>query len=62
VDHLIHTLVKKMLPTYEDYHKWQRLGMQGLNLANKHWKEILMRAPETPLDWIKEINKSHVEI
>ena len=62
MDHLIHTLVKEMLPTYEDRHKRQRLGMQGLNLADKRRKEILTRAPETPLDRIKEIDKSHFEI
>jgi hypothetical protein len=36
--------------------------MQGLNLADKRRKEILTRAPETPLDRIKEIDKSHFEI
>jgi hypothetical protein len=51
-----------MLPTYEDRHKRQKLGMQGPDLAEKRRKQILARAPETPLDRIKEIDKSHFEI
>ena len=62
MDHLIHALVKDMLPTYEDCHKWQMLGMQGPNLAEKCRKEILACAPETPLEQIKEINKSRFEV
>jgi hypothetical protein len=56
VDHLIHALVKDMLPTYQDCHKRQMLGMQGPNLAEKRQKEILARAPETPLEQIKDID------
>ena len=50
MDHLIHTLMKEMLPIYEDRHKQQKLRMQGLNLAEKHQKEILECALETPLE------------
>ncbi len=56
MDHLIHALVKDMLPAYEDRHKRQKLGMQGPNLAEKRQKDILACAPETPLDKIKEID------
>jgi hypothetical protein len=62
VDHLIHTLVKDMLPSYEDRHKRQKLGMQGPDLAEKRRKDILARAPETPLDRIKEIDQSRFEV
>ncbi len=62
VDHLIHALVKDMLPAYEDRHKRQKLGMQGPNLAEKRRKDILARAPETPLDKIKEIDRSRFEV
>jgi hypothetical protein len=62
VDHLIHTLVKEMLPTYEDRHKRQQLGMQGPDLAEKRRKQILKRVPETPLDRIKKIDDSRFEI
>ena len=51
--------MKDMLPTYENHHKRQKLGMQGSNLAEKCWKDILARAPETPLDQIKKIDESH---
>ena len=62
MDHLILALVKDMLPTYEDCHKWQMLGMQGPNLAEKRQKTILAHAPETPLEQIKEINESHFKV
>ena len=35
MDHLIHMLVKEMLPTYKNHHKWQKLEMQSPNLAEK---------------------------
>ena len=59
---MIHTLVNEMLPTYEDHHKRQKLRMQGPDLAEKCWKQILAHTPETLLNWIKEIDKSHFEI
>jgi hypothetical protein len=62
VDHLIHALVKDMLPSYEDRHKRQKLGMQGPDLAEKRRKQIIARAPETPQDRIKEIDRSRFEI
>jgi hypothetical protein len=62
VDHLIHALVNDMLPAYEERHKRQMLGMQGPDLAEKRRKEILARAPETPLEWIKEIGQSRFEV
>ena len=62
VDHLIHTLVNKMLPIYEDRHKRQKLRMQGPNLAEKRRKDILARAPETPLERIKEIAESRFKV
>jgi hypothetical protein len=51
-----------MLPSYEDRHKRQMLGMQGPNLAEKRRKDILARAPETPLEAIKEIAQSRFEV
>ena len=62
MDHLIHTLVNEMLPTYEDRHKQQKLEMQGPNLAEKRQKDILARAPETSLEQIKEIAESRFEV
>src|SRR6266849_4579524 len=54
VDHLIHALVKDMIPSYEDRHKQQKLGMQGPNLAEKHQKDILARASETTQERIQQ--------
>lgn len=51
-----------MLPSYEDRHKRQMLGMQGPDLAEKRRKQILARAPETPLEQIKEIDRSRFEV
>ena len=62
MDHLIHALVKNMLPSYEDRHKWQMLGMQGPNLAEKRWKEILAHAPKIPLEQIKDVGQSHFKV
>jgi hypothetical protein len=38
------------------------LGMQGPDLAEKRRKQILARAPETPLERIKEIDESRFEV
>jgi hypothetical protein len=62
VDQMIHALVKDMLFTYQDRHKWQMLGMQGANLAEKRRKEIIAHAPEIPLERIKEIDQSRFEV
>src|SRR5260370_36469843 len=62
VDHLIHALVKDMIPSYEDHHKRQKLGMQGPNLAEKRRKDILARAPETTQEQIQQIDQSHFRV
>jgi hypothetical protein len=36
MDHLIHMLVMEFIPDLEIRHKWQTLGMEGLNLVEKH--------------------------
>jgi hypothetical protein len=45
-DHLVHTLVTVMLPSYVIHHVCQELGFEGLNLAEKHCKELLVRTLE----------------
>ena len=62
MDYLIHMPVKEFLPEAEHHHKWQLLGMEGPNLAEKHWRQILKRAPETPIEKIKKINNLHFEV
>ncbi|KAH8976701.1 hypothetical protein EDB92DRAFT_1810675, partial [Lactarius akahatsu] len=46
VDHLVHTLVMIMLPSYVIQHVHQELGFEGLNLAGKCHTEILKQTPE----------------
>src|ERR1700677_3699934 len=62
MDHLIHMLVKEFLPDMEHRHKRQGLGMEGLNLAEKRHRQILRRAPETPVEKIKKIDDQHFEV
>ena len=36
--------------------------MEGLNLAKKHWQQILKHAPKTPIEKIKKIDNLHFEV
>ena len=62
MNHLIHMLVKEFLPDVEHRHKRQVLGMEGPNLAKECRRQILRRAPETPLENIKKIDDTHFEV
>src|SRR5216684_861134 len=62
VDHLIHMLVMEFLPNLEIHHRWQALGMEGLDLAKKHREEILMHAPKTPLERIRKSDNLHFDV
>ena len=62
MNHLIHMLVKEFLPEAEHRHKRQSLRMEGPNLAKKHRRQILKRAPKTPIEKIKKINDLHFEV
>ena len=62
MDHLIHMLVKEFIPDVEHCHKWQSLGMEGLNLAKKCRCQILMCAPKTPIEKIQKIDDLHFEV
>ena len=55
VDHLIHTLVVGMLPSYENKHDRQVLGLEGDNLGTKRRKEILARMPEINAESIQDL-------
>jgi hypothetical protein len=61
MDYLIHMFVKEFLPNIEHRHKWQMLGMEGPNLAEKRCRQILKRTPKTPLKRIKKIDDLHFE-
>jgi hypothetical protein len=62
MDHLIHTLATEFLPELEICHKQQTLGMEGPNLAEKRCRQILTRAPETPLGKIEKIDDSRFKV
>jgi hypothetical protein len=62
MDHLIHMLTKEFLPNVEHRHKRQTLGMEGPNLAEKRRRQILTRAPETPVEKIKRIDDLRFEV
>ena len=62
MDHLIHMLIKEFIPDVEHRHKRQFLGMEGPNLAEKCCHQILMCAPETPIEKIQKINDLHFEV
>jgi hypothetical protein len=62
VDHLIHTLMEEFLPDLEIRHERQTLGFEGPNLAEKRRRQILTRAPETPLRKIQKIDDLHFEV
>src|SRR6266849_6840588 len=55
-------MVNEYLPDLEFRHKRQALGMEGLNLAEKRRRQILRRAPETPVEKILKIDDSHFEV
>jgi hypothetical protein len=51
----------EFLPDLEFRHKRQTLRMEGPNLAEKRCRQILTRAPETPLTKIRKIDNLHFE-
>ena len=62
MDHLIHVLVDKFMPEIDHCHKQQMLGMEGPNLGKKRHQEILICAPETPIEKIKKIDDSRFKV
>src|SRR5258707_14453669 len=62
MDHLIHTLVTQYLPHMEICHKRQERGMEGANLAETRHRQILMRAPETPVEKIRNNDNLHFNV
>ena len=62
VDHLVHMLVVEFIPDLKMCHKWQELGMNGRDLAEKRCQLILRHAPKTPFTQIQKINNLHFEV
>ena len=54
--------MKEFIPNVEHRHKRQLLGMEGPNLAKKRCQQILMCAPETPIEKIQKIDNLHFEV
>ena len=50
------------MPEIEHRHKRQTLGMEGPNLGKKRRRQILTRAPETPIEKIKKIDDLCFEV
>ncbi len=62
MDHLVHTLVTVMIPSYAIQHVRQELGFEGLNLAGKHRKEILARTPEINAESICDLGDDQFNV
>src|SRR5260370_24540574 len=62
VDHLIHTVVIQYFPHLEIRHKRQERGMEGADLAETQRRQILTRAPETPLENIQKNDDLHFDV
>src|SRR5258708_36734287 len=58
----MHMLVTQYLPHMEIHHKWQERGMEGTNLAKTCHQQILMRAPETPVEKIQKNDDLHFDV
>ena len=62
VDHLIHTLVVVLLPSYANRHDRQELGFDGPDLANKQRQEILARTPEIKAESIRNLGDDQFSV
>src|SRR5258707_15387394 len=62
VDHLMHTQKIQSLPHLEIRHKRQERGMEGADLAETQRRQILTRAPETPLENIRKNDDLHFDV
>ena len=62
MDHLIHTLIVDMLPYYQSCQDSQKLGFSGSDLAQKCWKELLMRTLEVNANSIHSMDDDHYYI
>ena len=58
-NHLVYTLVVKMVLYYENCHHCQELGFHGPNLAQKRLKEIHVRTPEVKADSVHTQGDDH---
>src|SRR5258708_31051970 len=62
VDHLIHSVVIQYLPDLEIRLKRQERGMEGADLGETRHRQILTRAPKTPLENIRKNDDLHFDV
>ncbi len=62
IDHVIVTLVKGMVPYYENRHNRQIVGLNGKDLTTERQEEILERAPDIPSDSIQRFDHTHFHV
>ena len=63
MDHLIYTLVSKMLPNYIACCRSQDLGFKGLNLADKQREQIHLQVVEMNDKCILNLgNRLHMKV
>ena len=62
IDHIIVTLVKRMVPYYENRHNHQIVGLNRKDLAMEHQEEILEHAADIPSDSIQKLDHTQFHI
>ncbi len=62
MDYLIHMLVIYYLPNIKICNKQQERRMEGADLANTHYQQILMCAPETLVKNIQKNDDLHFNV
>ncbi len=62
IDHIIVTLVKGMVPYYENRHNCQIVSLNGKDLMMEHQEEILERAPDILSDSIQRFDHMHFHV
>ena len=54
--------MRNLLPDIEYHHKWQEIGMKWEDLVDRHWREIWVHAPETPLNYITQVEDTCFQV
>src|SRR6266851_4416621 len=62
IDHIIVTLVKGMVPYYENRHNHQIVGLNRKDLAMEHQEEILEHALDIPSNSIQRFDHMHFHV
>jgi hypothetical protein len=62
IDHIIVTLVKGMVPGYQNRHNRQTVGLDGKDLAAERRQELLECAAEIPIESIQKIDDTQFHV